>query len=145
MTKKNTVAALRIKQEMKSKSLTGADLATLANIPYSAMANILAGKSSKIEKLEAIAKSLGKPLMYFVDADYGNKKGDESDGAIYDGELHYKVVKIINDSCKKKNVHLTKEKMDTLVNFVYPRLKKSDPQELLKSQAEALLEYALKH
>ena len=130
---------------MKSNSLTGADLATLANIPYSAMANILAGKSSKIEKLEAIAKSLGKPLMYFVDADYGDKKSDESEGVIYDGELHYKVVKIINDSCKKKNVHLTKERMDKLVNFVYPRLKKSDPHELIQSQAEALLEYALKH
>jgi transcriptional regulator with XRE-family HTH domain len=145
MAKKNTVAALRIKQEMKAKSINGTDLASLANIPYSAVANILAGKSSKIEKLEAIAKSLGKPLMYFVDVDYGDKKIDKGDEVIYDGELHYKVVKIINDLCKKKAVHLTKEKMDKLVNFIYPRLKKDDPQDLIKSQTEALLDYALKH
>lgn len=145
MTKKSTVAALRIKQEMKNQSLTGADLATQANIPYSAIANILAGKSSKIEKLEAIAKSLGKPLMYFVDVDYGNKKSGGNDDEVYDGELHYKVVKIINDLCKQKNVHLTKERMDKLVNFIYPRLKNNDPQDLIRSQTEALLDYALKH
>jgi hypothetical protein len=145
MTKKNTVAALRIKQEMEKKSLTGADLASLARIPYSAIANILAGKSSKIEKLEVIARSLGKPLMYFIDVDYGNKKSDKNGDVIYDGELHYKVVKMINDLCKKKNIHLTKERMDKLVSFVYPRLKKDDPQDLIKSQTEALLNYALKH
>lgn len=144
MVRKNTVAALRIKQEMKNKSLTGVDLASLANIPYSAVANILSGKSSKIEKLEAIAKSLGKPLMYFVDADYGKKTNEEYEVS-YDGELHYKVVKTVNDLCKKREVFLTKEKMDNLVSFIYPRLKKSDPEDLIKSQTEALLDYALKH
>ncbi len=144
MAKKNTLAALRIKQEMQDKSLTGTELALLSGIPYSAIANILAGKSSKIEKLEAVAKALGKPLVYFVDADYNNEKSI-SNKDDYDGELHYKVVKVINDLCKKKSVHLTKDKMDKLVNFIYPRLKKDDPQELIISQTEALLNYALQN
>lgn len=143
MAKRNTVAALRIRKEMKEKSLNGASLASLANLPYYTVENILLGKSSKIDKLEAIAKALGKPLMYFVEADFSteNNKNNEA----YDGDLHYKVVKIISGICKRDKVHLTKEKMDKIVNFVYPRLNNNDPEELIFSQAEAIVSYALKN
>jgi transcriptional regulator with XRE-family HTH domain len=143
MSKKNTIAAIRIREEMKEKSLSGADLAALAKLPYYAIENILSGKSNKLDKLKAVAKSLDKPLMYFIDADHGNniKKNFSSE---YDGELHYKVVKIINDLCKKDKIYLTKDRMDKLVDFVYPRLRKDDPEKLIHLQTEAMVNYALK-
>lgn len=143
MTQKSTIAAMRIRQEMKDQSLSGTELSEITKIPYSAIANILAGKSSKVEKLEVIAKALGKPLMYFLKADY--EKNNLDSKAPYDAELHYKLLKTINDFCKKNKVYLTKDKMDELVNFVYPRLKKDDPDSLLKIQTEALLNYAVKN
>lgn len=142
MAKKNTVAALRIKQELKEQSLTGIELSEMTGMPYSAIANILAGKSSKVEKLEVISKALGKPLLYFLNADCDSSGGDRLP---YDGEMHYKVLKTINDLCKRNKVHLTKDKMDELVDFVYPRLKKDDPTDLLTMQTEALVNYLIKN
>jgi len=142
MPKKNTIAAIKIRQQMKEKSLTGVDLAEISNLPYHAIENILSGKSSKLDKLEAIAKALGKPLMYFIDANYNKKNIDNNS---YDGELHYKVIKMINDFCKKNKIHLTKEKMDQLTNFAYPRLKKDDPESLILAQVETIVTYALKN
>jgi transcriptional regulator with XRE-family HTH domain len=140
MATKNTIAALRIRQEMKEKSLSGSDLAALSNLSYYTVENILSGKSSKVDKLEAIAKALGKPLMYFIKADFS-----KDNNAPYDGELHYKVVKMISDICKRDKIYLTKEKMDKLINFVYPRLKKDDPDSLMTSQTEAIVDYAIKN
>ena len=143
MPKKNTIAAIKIRQEMKERSLTGANLAELANLPYYAVENILSGKSSKLDKLEAIAKVLGKPLMYFVNADYDEKNiGNNSS---YDGELHYKVVKIIHDICTKNKIYLNKDRMDQLTNFIYPRLKKDDPENLIIAQTEAIINYVVKN
>jgi transcriptional regulator with XRE-family HTH domain len=141
MVRKNTIAALRIKKELKDQSLTGIELSEMTSIPYSAIANILAGKSSKIEKLEVIAKALGKPLLYFLNAD-NNENDDKS---AYDGELHYKTLKRINDYCRNNKIHLTKDKMNQLVDFVYPRLKKDDPEDLMVIQTEALVNYLLKN
>ena len=144
MLKKNTIAAIRLRKEMKEKSLTGASLAELANLPYYAVENILSGKSSKVEKLDAIAKALGKPVMYFIDPEYdsNNKK---SSTAVYDAEIHYKVVKAVSNACKKRKIHLTKEKMDYLVNLTYPRIQKSDPEKLIIAQTEAIVNYAAKN
>lgn len=143
MAKKNTVAALRIKQELKEQSLTGTELSEMTGVPYSAIANILAGKSSKVEKLEIISKALGKPLLYFLNADY-DQSDSSSDISPYDGEMHYRLLKIINDICKKNKIFLTKDKMDELVDFIYPRLKKDDSDDLLAMQAEALVNYIIK-
>jgi transcriptional regulator with XRE-family HTH domain len=143
MAKKNTVAALRIKQELKNQSLTGVELSELTGVPYSAIANILAGKSSKVEKLEIISKALGKPLMYFLNADY-DKNDLKNEATSYDGELHCKILKIINDLCKKDKIHLTKDRMNELVDFVYPRINKKDPDDLIKTQTEALVNYMIK-
>lgn len=143
MVKKNTVAALRIKQELKDQSLTGIELSEMTGMPYSAIANILAGKSSKVEKLEVISKALGKPLLYFLNADYDENKAIDNK-LPYDGEMHYKVLKTINDFCKNNRIHLTKDKMNELVDFVYPRLKKDDPDDLLTMQTEALVNYLIK-
>ena len=143
MAKKNTVAALRIKQELKNQSLTGVELSELTGVPYSAIANILAGKSSKVEKLEIISKALGKPLMYFLNADY-DKNDLKNEATSYDGELHCKILKIINDLCKKDKIYLTKDRMNELVDFVYPRINKKDPDDLIKTQTEALTNYVIK-
>lgn len=143
MAKKNTVAALRIKQELKNQSLTGVELSELTGVPYSAIANILAGKSSKVEKLEIISKALGKPLMYFLNADY-DKNDLKNEATSYDGELHCKILKIINDLCKKDKIYLTKDRMNELVDFVYPRINKKDPDDLIKTQTEALVNYMIK-
>ena len=113
----------------------------MTGIPYHAIANILSGKSSKVEKLDVIAKALGKPLAYFLSPD--SEMDNSKEGKSYDGELHYKVLKIINDLCKKTKINLTKSKMDELVDFVYPRLKKDDPDDLIKTQTEALVNYIL--
>lgn len=144
MTKKATIAAIKIRHEMKSRSLTAVNLASLAKIDSHSVNNILSGKSNKIEKLEAIAAALGKPLMYFVDPNFSEhcKKSTE---AAYDGDLHCKVVKIINDFCKREKITLTKDWMDKLVDFTYPRLNKDDPDELILSQTEAVVKYALKN
>ena len=144
MARKNTIAALRIKHEMVERSLSGSSLAALAHLPYHAVENILSGKSSKIEKLEVIARALGKPLMYFIDADY-DVRGESNNNADYDGELHYKVIKIISDICKKNKIYLTKDKMDKLFDLIYPRLKKDDPDKLIFAQTEAIINYALKN
>ena len=111
--------------------------------PYSAIANILAGKSSKVEKLEIISKALGKPLMYFLNADY-DKNDLKNEATSYDGELHCKILKIINDLCKKDKIYLTKDRMNELVDFVYPRINKKDPDDLIKTQTEALTNYVIK-
>ena len=144
MAKKNTIAALRIKQEMKEKSLTAAELASISGLSLYAVENILAGKSSKLDKLESIAKALGKPLMYLVDINYGNEN-IKNDNTVYDGELHYKVVKSINEVCQKNKIYLTKNKMDELFDLVYPRVKKADPDDLILIQTEAIINYAIKN
>ena len=142
MPKKNTIAALRIRKEMKEKSLSGADLAALANLSYYAVENVLSGKSSKLDKLEAIAKALGKPLLYFVDPHYDSESAHEDKP--YDGELHYKVIKIISDFCKRKKIFITKKMMNNLVENIYPRLKREDPEELIVAQTEAVASYILR-
>jgi transcriptional regulator with XRE-family HTH domain len=142
MTKKNTIAALRVKQELEEQSLTGVKLSEMTGIPYHAIANIVSGKSSKVEKLDVIAKALGKPLAYFLSPDSDNNNPKE-ERLSYDAELHYKVLKTISDLCKKAKISLTKNKMDELVDFVYPRLKKDDPDNLIKTQTEALVNYIL--
>lgn len=142
MTKKNTIAALRVKHELEEQFLTGVQLSEMTGIAYHAIANILSGKSSKVEKLDVIAKALGKPLAYFLNPD--SKNDNPEIGALsYDGELHYKVLKTISDLCKKSKINLTKNKMDELVDFVYPRLKKDDPDDLIKMQTEALVNYII--
>ncbi len=143
MAKKNTIAALRVKHELEEQSLTGVELSEMTGIPYYAIANILSGKSSKVEKLDIIAKALGRPLTYFLSPDSGNESAEEK--IPYDGELHYKVLKTITDLCKRNKISLTKSKMDELVDFVYPRLKKDDPDDLLKTQTEALVNYTMKN
>lgn len=140
MTKKNTIAAFRIKEEMKNKSLTGQQLATIANLSYYTVENILAGKSSKLDKLESIARALDKPLMYFLDENF-----EHQNNAAYDGELHYKVVKAINQVCNKNNITLTKNKVDELIDLIYPRLNKEDSDELIAIQTEAIVNYAIKN
>lgn len=141
MTKKNTIAALRVKHELEEQSLTGVRLSEMTGIPYHAIANILSGKSSKVEKLDVIAKALGKPLAYFLSPD--SESDNPKEKLSYDGELHYKVLKIISELCKKTKTSLTKNKMDELVDFVYPRLKKDDPDDLIKTQTEALVNYIM--
>jgi transcriptional regulator with XRE-family HTH domain len=138
MSKKNTIASLRIKNELKERSLNGVELAKLANISYYDTSNILAGKSSKIEKIEAIAKALGKPLTYFIDANYDSTN---IQSASYDSELHYKVVKLISEICNKNKIFLTKEKMDEFVNTIYPKMSKNDPEDLMFAQTEAIINY----
>ncbi len=142
MTKKNTIAALRVKHELEEQSLTGVRLSEMTGIPYHAIANILSGKSSKVEKLDVIAKALGKPLAYFLSPD-SERDGSKEGKLSYDGELHYKILKTISDLCKKTKISLTKSKMDELVDFVYPRLKKDDPEDLIKTQTEALVNYII--
>ncbi len=142
MTKKNTIAALRVKHELEGQFLTGVKLSEMTGIPYHAIANILSGKSSKVEKLDVIAKALGKPLAYFLSPDSENNNSKE-EKLSYDGELHYKVLKTISDLCKNTKINLTKNKMDELVDFVYPRLKKDDPDDLIKTQTEALVNYII--
>jgi transcriptional regulator with XRE-family HTH domain len=142
MAKKNTIAAIKIRQELDKKSLTGAELAKLADISYYTVENILAGKSSKIDKIEAIAKALGKPVMYFIDANYG-EDGNSNSGE-YDADMHYNVIKMISDFCKKNKIFLNKEKMDELIDMVYPRLNKGDPEDLMLAQTEAIVSYVLK-
>lgn len=139
MAKKTTIAALRIRQEMNNQSLTASDLASRANIDFYAVNNIISGKSSKIEKLEAIANALGKPLMYFVNSDFNN------DSTTYNADLHCKIVKVISDICKKDKISLAKHDVDKLVDFTYPRLNKNDPDELMLSQTEAVVKYYLKN
>lgn len=139
MTRKTTIAALRIRQEMDTQSLTAPSLASRAKINLHTVNNILSGKSSRIEKIEAIAKALGKPLMYFVNSDFND------DSTTYDVDLHCKIVKIISDLCKKDKISLTKHEMDKLVDFTYPRLNRDDPDELILSQTEAVIKYALKN
>ena len=144
MIKKTTVAAIKIRQEMKVRSLTAANLASLARIDSHSVNNILSGKSNRIEKIEAIATALGKPLMYFINPNFN--EDDKKNGNItYDGDLHCKVVKIINDFCKREKITLTKDWMDKLVDFTYPRLHKDDPDELISSQTEAIVKYTLKN
>ncbi len=140
MAHKHTVASLRIKQEMKEKSLTARELAKLAKISYYTVDNILAGKSSKIDKIEAISKALGKPLMYFINADYDNAASVNISKS-YDGELHYKVIKAINEVCVKNKIFLTREKMDEFVDAIYPKIDKRDPEGLILAQSEAIINY----
>ena len=138
MAKRNTVAAIRIKEQLKEKSLSGIELAKLANISYYDATNILSGKSSKVEKIEAIAKVLGKPLSYFIDINYDASKAQNSS---YDSELHYKTVKVISEICNKNKIFLTKEKMDEFVDTIYPKINKNDPEDLIFVQAEAIINY----
>lgn len=138
MSKKNTIAALRIKQELKDRSLSGIELAKLANISYYDTTNILSGKSSKVEKIEAIAKVLGKPLSYFIDINYDASKAQNTS---YNSELHYKVVKVISEICNKNKIFLTKEKMDEFVDIIYPKISKNDPEDFVFAQAEAIINY----
>jgi len=140
MSKKNTIASLRIKNELKERSLSGVELAKLANISYYDTTNILAGKSSKIEKIEAIAKALGKPLTYFIDANYDSTN---TQNTVYDSELHYKAVKAISKICSKNKIFLTKEKMDEFVDTIYPKISKNDPEDLIFAQAEAIINYII--
>ncbi len=138
MVKRNTIPALRIKQELKDRSLSAIELAKLANISYYDTTNILSGKSSKVEKIEAIAKVLGKPLSYFIDINYDASKVQST---AYDSELHYKAVKAISEICTKNKIFLTKEKMDEFVDTIYPKISKNDPEDLIFAQAEAIINY----
>lgn len=138
MTKKNTIAAIRIKHELKERSLSGTELAKLANISYFDTNNILSGKSSKVEKIEAIAKVLGKPLTYFIDINYD---ATNIQNTAYNSELHYKAVKAISEICNKNKIFLTKEKMDEFVDTIYPKISKNDPEDLIFAQAEAIINY----
>lgn len=136
--KRNTIAAIRIKQKMEEKSLTGTDLASLTSLPYHTIDNILSGKSNKLDKLEKIAKALEVPIIYLIQEEFSDEKS-------YNPEFHAKLVKIISDICKVRKFHLTKNKMDKLLDIVYPRINKNDPEELITKQTEAIIDYATKN
>lgn len=137
MTKKVTLASRRLREMMTKNSIDGRELSKRSGVKYDDITNILAGKSKNTDKLSAIAKYFGSTLSYFLGLDDQNQENLLN----YNGELHCKTVKFVFEYCTKTKIHLTKGKMDELVNFIYPRLKNDDSDELIVTQVGALVDY----
>ena len=119
MTRKyGLLTAKKLKNEIKRQNLQIADLAKKSNISEFTVKNILNGKSRNIDALLALSKTLGVPLEAFF----------ESQENSYDANLHKKIIAMINNISKQRNITLDIEKVNQLVKFIYPRLKATGDQ-----------------